>query len=49
MSEATHQHKNLNKVVTRTATKWKKRAKIDRSNRRNITISQAFVLKNQNK
>ncbi|MGO3707963.1 MAG: helix-turn-helix domain-containing protein [Mesonia hippocampi] len=36
--------KNLNKVVTRTATKWKERARRDRSNRRNITRSQAFAL-----
>ncbi|SHH65885.1 helix-turn-helix domain-containing protein [Winogradskyella jejuensis] len=36
--------KNLNKVVTKTATKWKERAKKDRSNRRNITRAQAFAL-----
>lgn len=36
--------KNLNKVVTKTATKLKERAKKDRSNRRNITRSQAFAL-----
>lgn len=36
--------KNLNKIVTKTATKWKERAKKDRSNRRNITRAQAFAL-----
>lgn len=36
--------KNLNKVVIKTATKWKERAKKDRTNRRNITRAQAFAL-----
>jgi len=36
--------KNLNKVITKTATQWKERAKKDRSNRRNITRAQAFAL-----
>jgi len=36
--------KNLNKVVIKTATKWKERAKQDRTNRRNITRAQAFAL-----
>ena len=36
--------KNLNTVVTKTATQWKKRAKQDRANRRNIKRSQAFAL-----
>lgn len=36
--------KNLNKVITKTATQWKVRAKQDRTNRRNITRAQAFAL-----
>jgi transcriptional regulator with XRE-family HTH domain len=36
--------KNLNKVITKTATQWKERARKDRSNRRNITRAQAFAL-----
>lgn len=36
--------KNLNKVITKTATQWKERAKKDRSNRKNITRAQAFAL-----
>lgn len=36
--------KNLNKVVIKTATKWKDRAKQDRTNRRNISRAQAFAL-----
>lgn len=36
--------KNLNKVVIKTATKWKERAKHDRTNRRNISRAQAFAL-----
>jgi transcriptional regulator with XRE-family HTH domain len=37
-------NKKLNKVVIKTATKWKERAKQDRNNRRNITRAQAFAL-----
>lgn len=36
--------KNLNKVITKTATQWKARAKQDRTNRRNITRAQVFAL-----
>ncbi len=36
--------KNLNKVVIKTATRWKERAKQDRANRRNISRAQAFAL-----
>ncbi|WP_417200543.1 helix-turn-helix domain-containing protein [Bizionia sp.] len=36
--------KNLNTVVSKTATRWKERAKKDRTNRRNITRSQIFAL-----
>lgn len=36
--------KNLNKVVIKTATKWKERAKHDRTNRKNISRAQAFAL-----
>lgn len=36
--------KNLNKVVIKTATKWKERAKQDRANRKNISRAQAFAL-----
>ncbi|UKM65671.1 helix-turn-helix transcriptional regulator [Flavobacteriaceae bacterium GSB9] len=35
---------NLNKIITKTATQWKTRAKQDRNNRRNITRAQAFAL-----
>lgn len=36
--------KNLNKIVIKTATKWKERAKQDRANRRNISRAQAFAM-----
>jgi len=36
--------KNLNNIITKTATQWKTRAKQDRNNRRNITRAQAFAL-----
>jgi transcriptional regulator with XRE-family HTH domain len=35
---------NLNQIVSKTASKWKTRAKQDRSNRRNISRAQAFAL-----
>jgi transcriptional regulator with XRE-family HTH domain len=35
---------NLNKIVAKTATQWKTRAKQDRNNRKNITRAQAFAL-----
>ncbi|UNY97751.1 helix-turn-helix transcriptional regulator [Zhouia spongiae] len=36
--------KNLNKAVTKTSLRWKKRAKEDRTNRRNISRAQDFAL-----
>lgn len=36
--------KNLNTIITKTATRWKERAKQDRTNRRNISRAQAFAL-----
>lgn len=36
--------KNLNIMITKTATQWKTRAKQDHNNRRNITRAQAFAL-----
>lgn len=36
--------KNLNKIATKTAKRWKERAKEDRKNRRNISRAQAFAL-----
>lgn len=36
--------KNLNTIITKTATHWKTKAKEDRNNRRNITRAQAFAL-----
>lgn len=36
--------KNLNTIATKTATRWKDRAKQDRSNRRNVSRAQAFAL-----
>lgn len=36
--------KNLNNIITKTATQWKTRAKQDRNNRKNITRAQAFAL-----
>lgn len=36
--------KNLNEIVTKTASNWKKQAKQDRINRRNISRSQVFAL-----
>lgn len=36
--------KNLNNIITNTATQWKTRAKQDRNNRKNITRAQAFAL-----
>ena len=36
--------KNLNNIITKTATQWKTRAKQDRNNRINITRAQAFAL-----
>jgi transcriptional regulator with XRE-family HTH domain len=36
--------KKLNKIITKTATSWKTRAKKDRDNRKNISRTQAFAL-----
>lgn len=36
--------KNLNTTVTKTAIRWKERAKQDRTDRRNISRAQAFAL-----
>lgn len=36
--------KNINNIITKTATQWKTRAKQDRNNRRNITRAQTFAL-----
>lgn len=36
--------KNLNQIVTKTATQWKERAKRDRSNRKQISRAQKFAL-----
>lgn len=36
--------KNLNSVISKTATQWKERAKKDRNQRRNISRAQAFAL-----
>lgn len=36
--------KNLNTIVTKTATLWKERAKQNHTNRRNISRAQAFAL-----
>lgn len=36
--------KNLNQIVSKTATKWKERAKKDRTNRKQISRAQKFAL-----
>jgi transcriptional regulator with XRE-family HTH domain len=40
----TNKGENLNQIVSKTASKWKTRAKQDRSNRRKISRAQAFAL-----
>lgn len=44
MAQKYNTEKNLNSVVTTTASSWKVRAKKDRANRRNITRAQEFAL-----
>lgn len=39
-----NKEKNLNNIVSKTATKWKTRAKLDRSKRRSISRAQLFAL-----